>query len=132
VGERRRANIGFTLVEMLIILVSAGIILAMGLPKILKDRGVSEATRMSSLNSCRAAIQEFHGDTGLYPASLSDLATDRAPTEGVDSAGHVHPIEVRHWQGPYMDAVPLDPVTLNLYSYASTPPHVGLVKPPEP
>jgi len=128
VRENRAAKDGFTLVEALIILVTVCVIAAISAPRVMHAEPPDKTAAKGSLNSCRAAIREFYGDTGLYPSSLSDLVSPCPPVMGLDSAGARHLISSKTWQGPYLGSMPVDPRSAQPFAYRRTPPLVGAVE----
>lgn len=87
---------GFTLVEMLLVLVILATLAAIVIPRF---TGRSEQARttaaQSQLASFQLALDSYEVDTGTYPRSLDALVSE--------------PAGVRGWRGPYMQNVPLDP-----------------------
>jgi general secretion pathway protein G len=83
---RRR---GFTLIELMVVMVLIALLLTLAVPRYFHtiDQGKISVQRQN-IATLRDAIDKFHGDTGKYPARLSDLAD-------------------KH----YLREVPLDPVT---------------------
>lgn len=123
-GDRR----GFTLVELLVVIVILAILAAIVLPKFVNcGRRSKEAALRSDLKIARNAVNLFQTDTGAYPSSLADLAVTTAPANGLDSDGAAATIDARDWHGPYLDSVPTDPVSGNACNYRTTSPNVGKV-----
>jgi len=93
----RRRHSGFTLVEMLLVLVILATLAAIVIPKF---AGRSEQAKITAakaqINSFEMAIDSYEVDTGSYPRSLDDLVN--APSNS------------RNWRGPYLKkGAPLDP-----------------------
>lgn len=95
-STRRRSG-GFTLVEMLLVLVILATLAAIVIPKM---SGRSEQAKItaakSQISSFEMAIDSYEVDTGTYPRSLDDLLNA--------------PSNARNWRGPYLKkGAPLDP-----------------------
>ncbi len=88
---------GFTLVEMLLVVAIIGILAALVIPKI---SGAGEHSRIVAAGAdihggIKTALDRYEIDNGTYPRSLNELV--QAPSDA------------KHWAGPYLDAVPVDP-----------------------
>lgn len=90
-----RRNKGFTLIEMLIVIVIIGLLLSLVAPNLMG--GADKAKRQvasAQLKNIETALETFYLDVGQYPESLSELM--QSTKTG--------------WSGPYMKkAVPNDP-----------------------
>jgi len=80
---------GFTLIEMVVVMATIGLLLALALPKYMAtlERGKEQVLRQN-IFQMREALDKYYGDTGKYPERLEDLVTRR-----------------------YLRAVPIDPFT---------------------
>jgi len=90
---------GFTLVEIMLVVVIIGILAALVIPKI---AGSSERARVTAAQAdikggIKSAIGQYEVDNGFYPKSLQELI--------------VQPSNAKNWHGPYFDPpkLPLDP-----------------------
>jgi general secretion pathway protein G len=103
---RPHRNAGFTLVEMLILMVLIGILAAIVLTRVLGGRvRANEANARGSLDQLRKAVGEFESDCGAYPMKLTDLTLHTAPSTGVVWAGTgtgSRSIPASQYKGPYL------------------------------
>lgn len=86
---------GFTLMELLIVMVIMGLLMSLVAPTMFSKLGSSKAkTAQAQMQMFATALDVYRLDVGQYPKSLDALISD-------DSAG---------WDGPYLPkAIPLDP-----------------------
>ena len=98
-----RAGRGFTLLEMLVVLVIIGLLAGLVGPRLFSkiDQG-KLSTAQTQVKLLRGAVENLRLDIGRYPASEEGLALlAKAPAE---------PALATRWRGPYLDdALPLDP-----------------------
>ena len=95
--QRRQAKRGFTLVEIMLVVVIIGILAALVIPKI---AGNTERARVTAAQAdinggIKSALGQYEVDIGFYPKSLNDLL--------------VAPANAKNWHGPYLDKLPVDP-----------------------
>ena len=99
-GIRGQKKNGFTLVELLLVLVILGILAALVLPKF---TGRTEQARVTAAQTQIAtfgtALDAFEVDTGSYPRGQDGLAQLVS-----------QPSDVTNWRGPYLKSdIPADP-----------------------
>lgn len=91
---------GFTLMELLVVVVIIGLLVALVAPRYFQQIGKSERTAaMSQIDALRKAVDTYRMDTGHFPATEQGL-----------SALTVKPDAEDKWNGPYLQKqAPLDP-----------------------
>ena len=94
----RRA--GFTLVEMLLVIVILAVLAAIVIPKFSgRSQQAKETAAKSQISSIELALDAFEVDTGAYPAG----------SNGLNSLIE-QPNNVQNWKGPYLKkGIPADP-----------------------
>ena len=116
-------NKGFTLIELVIVMVLVGIIAAVAIPRFwdlinpsktnvtkhrLEDIRKSIVGNPDMTGAGTSSARGFRGDTGLWPVQLPDLVTQ--PANGLTDAGASSPVSNwnrytrKGWNGPYVDA----------------------------
>ena len=123
-----RKSKGFTLIEMLIVIVVIAILALIVIPRLLgAGRKAKEATLRGDLHQIRNSIQQFEADCGDYPSALAQLMT--VPSAGNGGGGIA--LDVNGWQGPYLRTpdsnLPKDPFTESstTWSYTASTGHVA-------
>ncbi|WP_457331897.1 type II secretion system major pseudopilin GspG [Rhizobacter sp. P5_C2] len=91
---------GFTLLELLVVLVIIGLLAGLVAPKFFSQIGKSETqVARAQIDSLEKAIDQFRLDTGHYPTTTQGLASLTAKPE-----------DEPRWAGPYLKReVPQDP-----------------------
>jgi general secretion pathway protein G len=99
--ERRMKNKkGFTLIELMLVVVIIGVLVSMVVPRL---AGRSEEARIAAVKAdinanIAVALDLYELDTGKYPAT----------EEGLDAL-LAKPASAVKWKGPYLKKQPLDP-----------------------
>ena len=96
----RRLARGFTLLELLVVMVIIGLLVGYVAPMYFKQVGKSEVkVTRAQIESFGKALDQYRLDTGHYPTTEQSL-----------QALVVKPTEEARWDGPYLKkGVPLDP-----------------------
>ena len=97
---RRHAGAGFTLLELLVVMVIIGLLASYVAPRFFDQIGKSEVkAARAQLNAFEKALGTYRLDTGHFPTTDQGL---RALVE--------RPSDDPRWSGPYLSkALPLDP-----------------------
>jgi general secretion pathway protein G len=104
---------GFTLLELLVVMVIIGLLAGYVGPKYFAQIGKSEVkAARAQMDALGKAIDQFRLDVGRYPSTEEGLATLIT-----------RPTNIQKWDGPYLTkSVPLDPWG-NPYAYKSPGEH---------
>lgn len=124
-GARNR--FGFTLVELLVVVVIIAILAAIAIPKFTNaGQRSTEAAVRTQLSIVRNAVNQYQQDTGWWPTSLNDLSATTCPTYGLNNGGQQKPIIASNWNGPYLSGQDIEDYN-SWVSYDTTPPGTGSV-----
>ncbi len=109
----RKTAAGFTLLELLVVMVIIGLLAGIVAPQYFAQLGKSNAkVAKAQIESFGQALDQFRLDVGRYPTTEQGLAALRAAPAGVAK-----------WQGPYLKReIPLDPWN-NAYQYQAPGQH---------
>jgi general secretion pathway protein G len=98
-----RKTVGFTLIEVMVVVVILGILAAIIVPKIMSRPEQARAVKAKQdIASIQSALDLYKLDTGMYPSTEQGLqALVTQPT--------TPPIPENWDQGGYLKALPMDP-----------------------
>jgi general secretion pathway protein G len=98
--EARRRERGFTLIEILVVVIIIGLLAALVGPKLFgKVSGARLNAAKAQIELFGTALDAFRLDTGRYPTSEEGLKALREKPSGLEG-----------WQGPYLPKeIPADP-----------------------
>lgn len=99
-GERLRPSRGFTLLELLVVIVIIGMLAGLVAPRYFDQVGKSNTKiARAQIDSLGKALDQYRLDVGAYPTTEMGLA-----------ALNARPPNLEKWAGPYLKkAVPRDP-----------------------
>ncbi|MGA8712949.1 MAG: type II secretion system major pseudopilin GspG [Roseiarcus sp.] len=100
-SRRREGELGFTLIEMLVVITIIGLIMALVGPRVLNYLGESKVKAAQiQIESFSSALDLFYLDNGRYPSS----------SEGLPALVQ-RPGNSSSWNGPYLKtaSIPTDP-----------------------
>lgn len=121
-GRARKPVGGFTLVEMLVVMVIIALLAVIVMPRILGAKQRAKETRAKEhLRIVRNGVKLFEGDVGAYPVDLAAVASTTPPTQGVVASGEntqvitLNDEQKTGWHGPYFETsnsqLPVNDVT---------------------
>lgn len=97
-------NIGFTLVELLVVLAILALLLTLAVPRYFTSiERAKDATLKQDLNTLRESIDKYFADNGQYPKTLEDLVDKK-----------------------YIRKLPIDPITEKTNTWVFTAPEPPL------
>ncbi len=105
-----RSRAGFTLIELMVVMIILGLLAALVAPKMFGKLGKAKTNAAyAQIELLGTALDSFRLDTGRYPTT----------SEGLEAL--IHPVPgLQEWIGPYLkkSEIPLDPWN-NPYIYES-------------
>ena len=99
-AQRKNGTRGFTLLELLVVMVIIGLLAGYVAPKYMAQVGKSEVkVAMAQIDSLEKSLDQYRLDVGHYPSEQ----------QGLDALV-IRPSDEPKWAGPYLRKnVPLDP-----------------------
>ena len=107
-----RAQVGFTLIEMMVVVVVIGLLAAMIGPRLFNQVEKAQKVRIKQdVRAIESALKFYRLDNYRYPSQSEGLTALVTAPGGSD-----------RWNGPYLEALPQDPFQ-NPYDYANPGTH---------
>lgn len=103
---------GFTLIELIIVVVIIGILSTLVMANFVGIRGrIRDGQRKSDLNQIKTALEIYHNDFGEYPSSSVFTLDSTRCGDSFAQGGNV-----------YLQKIPCDPINDQSYKYTYTTP----------
>jgi prepilin-type N-terminal cleavage/methylation domain-containing protein len=111
-----RAKRGFTLIEMLIVIVVIAILAMIVIPRLMgATRKSKEASLRGNLKQIRDGIEQFEANTAAWPPDLADIMAANGGAISSASDGRGISVDRSAYTGPYLVTgdgnLPKDPFT---------------------
>lgn len=99
--KRRERRAGFTLIELMLVVVIIGILVSIVVPKLTgRTKRARNAAAQMTIQNVSTALEAFELDLGRFPTT----------EEGLDGLVH-RPVSLApedEWHGPYLNEIPFD------------------------
>lgn len=123
---KRNKSIGFTLIEIMVVVVILGILAAMLVPKIMGRPNEARVTKAKhDITALETALELYHLDNGMYPTTEQGLqALIREPdAEPLPShykqGGYLKRLMKDPWGMPYQYLSPGEHGDIDIYSFGA-------------
>ena len=123
VKKRRQHEEGFTLVELMVVIVIIGLLATIVVINVLPSGDTARTTRAKAdIATIEGALDLYRLQLGTMPTTAQGLAALRSPPQGVDAAryqpgGYIKKLEDDPWGRPYLYASPGQHGEADVWSY---------------
>jgi len=118
--RHNRGQRGFTLVELLLVLVILALIAGLVLPGIIGKAESAKAKAASSqISRISMSVESFYLDTGNTPSSLDELVNEPADASGWNGPYIKNSLLKDPWGQEYIYRVPGEHGDFDIYSYGA-------------
>ena len=120
----RRSSRGFTLLELMVVIVIIGVLAALIAPKVLEKVGTAKVTAaQSDISNLMNALKMYKLDNGRYPTTDQGLqALVAKPTSGSvpgNWKGYLEKLPSDPWHNPYQYANPGTHGEIDVFSFGA-------------
>lgn len=123
--QKRKSQAGFTLIELMVVLVILGLLFGLVIPRLLKIVTAERKTAKIQIGMLKDALQQFNVDNGFYPTTEQGLeALVSEPQTGRQArnwreGGYLteHSVPPDPWGNPYVYIYPGNNGDFDIISY---------------
>ena len=113
-----RSQKGFTLIEIMVVVVIIGLLATLILPRVLgRQEEAYVAKAKSDIRALSSAVQLYKLDTFRFPSTSDGL--DVLKTGGKDGRGYVDRLPADPWGNPYQYLYPGERMEFDLFSFGA-------------
>ncbi|WP_375391103.1 type II secretion system major pseudopilin GspG [uncultured Sphingomonas sp.] len=123
VKNKRRAEHGFTLVELMVVIVIIGLLATIVVINVLPSGDKAKQVRAKAdISTIEGALETYRLQLDSYPTTAQGLEALRTAPQGVDAAryqpgGYIKKLENDPWSRPYLYASPGRHGEFDVWSY---------------
>ena len=121
--KKRPDEEGFTLVELMVVIVIIGLLATIVVINVLPSRDKASATKAKTdIQTIEGALEMYQLQVGRYPTTAQGLQALKTPPQGVDASryqpgGYLKKLENDPWGNPYLYASPGQHGEADVWSY---------------